>query len=134
MKPAKKIALQFIIIEICSILFGVLLGMEGAQYSGRFMVTKFMENDGWQAGMLFYGLIGMSLGAYIGAVLSTKILHTKGSFFAGFLVSLLIYGLNVMPYDLGIAVLGAIQLYFLPAIGATIGINWYLIRPKINIT
>src|SRR3989338_8033452 len=106
-KLVNKIAIQFIITEICSILFGILLGMEGAQYSGKFMVTKFMGNDGWQAGFAFYGLIGISLGGYIGAVLSTKILHTTGSFLAGFLVSLLVYAINVMPYDHGIAALGA---------------------------
>jgi energy-converting hydrogenase Eha subunit B len=134
MKPTKKIIIQFVIIEVCSLLFGILFGMEGAQYSGEFMVTKFMGNDGWQAGALFYGLIGISLGAYLGAILSIKILHIKGSFFAGFLISLLVYGLNIMPYDHGIPVLGTIQLYLLPAIGALIGINWYLIRPKLNIT
>lgn len=134
MKPIKKIVLQFIIIEACSLLAGIILAMGGAEYSGRFMVSEFMGNNGWQAGALFYGLIGISLGAYLGAILSTKILHKKASLLAGLLISLLIYGLNVMPYSHGIALLNTIQLYLLPAIGAVIGINWHLIRSKLKST
>ncbi len=133
MKPFKKFILQFVIIEVCSLLVGIALGGEGAGYSGRFMVTEFMGNEGWQAGLLFYGLIGISLGAYLGAILSIKILRLKGSPLTALLISLLVYGLSVMPYNHGIAAFSTIQLYLLPAIGAMIGINWHLIKPKLKV-
>ena len=133
MQQTKKFIIQFIIIEVSSIFFGIVLGMQGAEYSGRFMVTEFMGNVGWQAGALFYGLIGISLGAYIGALVSTRALRIRGSFFAGFVGSVLVYVSSLIPYDHGIEVLGAFQLYLFPAIVVMVGINWHLVRSKLNI-
>ncbi|MBA4336939.1 hypothetical protein C0416_04185 [bacterium] len=97
-----KIFIQFIFSLTCSVIFGLIGFTNGANFGGNYGFPRFGGGVGWESGGMFFMIMGIALGSFIGITLARKLQKEKLKFKIASITTLIIICIQIAVFYNGV--------------------------------
>lgn len=124
MKKRTKIFAQFIIGLVGSIVIGFIGLILGSGIGGNYGFPAFGGVVGWEAGGVFFALLGIAIGGLLSVMLATKLMHKKRRYLVGIIASILAFCMDFLLYDYNMNLAILVLIVVLPSVVITVAMNW----------
>lgn len=118
-----KIALQFIVSLILGILLGIVGLIIGAMIGGNFSFPEFGGNLGYEAGGAFFGILGISLGNLLGAIIIKELSKEKINYLITLCTAVITAVIGLLSFDYYMSSFVGLTILFLPTLVLTLVTN-----------
>ncbi len=124
-----KILVEWTLGVLGGIVIGILGLLLGADIGGNQGFPSFGgAMAGWEAGGVFFGLLGISLGSFAGVLIVQRAIHKWSDFFAALLGAGLAFAFDFALYDFSAPPWTHILILVMPSSFVVIGSHWRQIR------
>lgn len=125
-----EVFLQILLGLVFSVLLGMINLFVGAIIGGNFGFPPFGGNSGYEAGGVFFGILGLSLGCLIGMIIVDIIFHRKRKYTSALIAAALVAVINLVLFDRELSLFMAVIILLLPLLVLIIMMNWQKITGK----
>ena len=127
-----KLFVQFISSVMGSIVLGIIGLWVGATIGGNFGFPEFGGNTGYEAGGVFFAIVGISLGSLLGIINAKKRQKKQYKYSVASMIAVVVMVITgVILFDYNLPPVNGLTILFVPPIVFTIITNWqYFFKQK----
>lgn len=118
-----KILFQFVSSLICGMLLGIAGLVIGVEIGGNYGFPSFGGNYGYEAGGVFFAIVGISLGSLLGIMAVKKMQKEKHKYTIASIAAIIIICIGVLLFDYNMSPVIGLTILLMPSVVLTVVTN-----------
>jgi uncharacterized membrane protein YeaQ/YmgE (transglycosylase-associated protein family) len=119
-----KIFTQFISGLVGSVILGIIGLIIGTIIGGNFGFPKFGGNVGYEAGGVFFAIVGISLGSLLGIMFAKKMQKEQHNHILALITAIITTCIGIFLFDYNMSLVVKLIILLIPSVMLTAVTNW----------